>query len=372
MQRLLMLLLLILPNRFYAQTIDAINSNEQAMAFLKKVKPGFKEDTLDAERRHTVDSLWPFLKRYNYYEKADFDNNGYTDLLFNGCSGGHYSSNDSRFSSPLTVFPPLVILSYGNDSFRIKDLYCIKYVNYALAKTLQSGGLRRIKIASDGYEGVLNKWPRRINKADTLVYAFDEFIENTRPAHHTIERISFTNLGFGSVLDDSLSFELTISRDSTWLTRQIHKCGDWSLKKYVTHTDTTTWNRLTGLLNYMNFPGLKKYYSTGKRHESFGYLSVTYDKKKICQIKDEGLFGTYGLSAIYDIFINSANLFEGRLVSNEGGMVGPPGSSLCNACRTIGVSLRLQTYSIGVSELLSPEKDHIYKSDHCKHLHAGK
>jgi hypothetical protein len=92
----------------------------------------------------------------------------------------------------------------------------------------------------------------------------------------------------------------------------------------VAGTDTACWNRLTGLLNRMNFSGLKEYYDSGERHRSLGFLSITYDNGKVSRLRDDGMLGTYGLSAIYHICYKTALTFAGKLVSNEGGMLGPP------------------------------------------------
>jgi hypothetical protein len=210
MARFLVLLLSFLPNTFYAQSIEAINSNEEALAFLKKVNPGFEEKKPDAEYKHRRDSIFPILRRVNYYEKADFDNNGYTDLLFNGCS---WCIDAYVYGASL----PLVILSFGNDSFRIKDISCRKYRIYLAARTVQTGGRPMIEIAHKGYESKsIGGRTHPIERVDTLSYAFDEFIENTRPTHHTIKNISFSRLCFGSVLPDSCSFTLSLSRDTAW------------------------------------------------------------------------------------------------------------------------------------------------------------
>jgi hypothetical protein len=317
MARFLVLLLSLLPITFYAQSIEAINSNGEALAFLKKVHPGFEEKKPDAEYKHLRDSLFPVLKRVNYYEKADFDNNGYTDLLFNGCS---WCCDGREYSESL----PLVILSFGNDSFRIKDLSCRKYTTYLAARTVQAGGRPMIEIACAGHESASSEsLVNPIERVDTLLYAFDEFIENTQPAHHSIENISFSRFCYGNAFNDSCSFMLTFSPDTTQLTRQVSTNWNTVIKKYVAGTDTACWNQMTGLLNRMNFPGLKDYYGAGGTHLPMGFLSITYDNGKVSHIPDYGMLGTYALMAIYEICYKTALTFAGKLVSNESGLLGP-------------------------------------------------
>jgi hypothetical protein len=316
MAKFLVLLLSLLPITFYAQSIEAINSNEEALAFLKKVNHGFEEKMIDAESMYRRDSIFPGLRRVNYYEKADFDNNGYTDLLFNGCPR---CSSGYTYSESL----PLVILSFGNDSFQIKDLSCSKYSTYLAARTVQKGGRPMIEIAGSGYESESAiSLVSPIERIDTLLYATGEFIENTQPAHHTIENISFLrSCTIG--ISDSCSFILTFSQDTTRLTRQVSINWNTAIKKYVAGTDTACWNRLTGLLNRMNFPGLKEYYHAGGTHKPLAFLSITYDNGKVCRIMDAGMLGNYALMAIYNICCKTALTFAGKLVSNEQGFLGP-------------------------------------------------
>lgn len=320
MARLLLLLFFLSPNTFYAQHIEAINSNEEALALLKRVKPDFEEKKpVEEFSRRTRDSLFPVLKRINYYEKADFDNNGYTDLLFNGCAG-------CRYNNYYDVTVPLVILSFGNDSFLVKDITCEKYKTYLAGRTVISGGLPMIEIMYAGYIDDSKERTHPVKGVDTLLYAVGEFIENTRPAHHNIEKISFTYLAyrFYSPKDDSLSFELTLSHDSSYLTREVSNNNDTYIRKYKAGNDTACFNRLTSMLNQINFPRLKKYYGAGGVHEGLGFLSVTYDNGKVIHIRDRGLLGTYGLWAIYNSCYKKAASFVGPMVSNEGGWLTPP------------------------------------------------
>lgn len=317
MARFLVLLLSLLPITFYAQSIETINSNEEALAFVKKVNHGFEERTPDAEYKHLRDSLFPVLKRVNYYEKADYDNNGYTDLLFNGCS---WCIDGYDYCQSL----PLVILSFGNDSFQIKEISCKKYRIYLAARTVQTGGRPLIEIAYAGHERESDNSPTlQIERVDTLVYAFGEFVENTRPAHHTIEKISFLRSCYSNAFNDSCSFILTFSPDTTQLTRQVSTNWNTVIKKYVAGTDTACWNRLTGLLNRMNFPRLKESFSAGGTHQPFGFLSITYDNGKVSSIGDYGMVGTYALMAIYKICYKTELTFAGKLVSTESGFLGP-------------------------------------------------
>jgi len=327
MARLILLLLFLSPITFYAQHIEAINSNEEALAFVKKVQPGFEEKPPYAEfRQHTRDSLFPVLKRIKYYEKADFDNNGYTDLLFNGCAG-------CRYSNKYDVSPPWVILSFGNDSFQVKDLSCEKYQIYAAGRTVQSAGRPpMIEIAYAGGEDDAKGLTHEIKGVDTLIYAVGDFIENTQPAHHNIEKISFTCLAyhFYSPRSDSLSFELTLSPDSSSLIREVNIFIDKNnpittyIRKYVAGGDTACFSRLANMLNQINFPRLKKYYGAGSVHEGLGLLSVTYDNGKVIHIRDRAMLGTYALRAIYNSCYKKAALFVGPMVSNEQGWLTAP------------------------------------------------
>jgi len=115
------------------QAIDSLHTEEQVLAFVKSVAVNFKElhfhphkpiyGIRDHEKKARDFGALP-------YEKVDLDNNGYTDLLFNG-----YEEHSS-YSFPGT----LVIFSFGGDSLRIEQFPKEIYFDFFAAKTVHIDG----------------------------------------------------------------------------------------------------------------------------------------------------------------------------------------------------------------------------------------
>lgn len=320
----LLLLLLFIPATFYGQQVDTINSNEAALALVKKVNGTLREEKiiLSGEFWHFRDSMAPELRAISYYEKADFDNNGYTDLLFNGCQECIYNGDNY-------IQPPIVILAFGKDSFLLKNLSCRNFPIFQLANMVQVNGQPMIRINHAGIatDSATGK-NFAVKSLDTLVYVADEFIESASFTKKTIKSISLTFSAIGLPGVDSSTFIITLTRDTAWLTRQVIRYTDTdfstTLNEYRGNTDATVWDRLTELLNYTDFSRLKSHYEVSWRHAAYGFLEVTYDDGKLLQIRDIGLSGTYGLRYIYEALWQKANVFNGILISQKNGMLDWP------------------------------------------------
>jgi hypothetical protein len=210
------------------------------------------------------------------WTKADFDNNGYTDILIIGDNYGLSS---------------IVILDKGNNNFEIK----------ALTKGI---------FPSCSFPVVQNKKPQPVifyytdessEAHKTLIYKFGDFVEiNDSPKTHRIEEIEYKTSGcFGTCP----IFELTIDSNH----QAVYKPIAFNKKKKGTFKGTIRsfeYDELVGLLNYIDFADLRDSYSVNWTDDQSSFLSITYDDGKVKKINDYGLIGTFGLSRVYKILFD--------------------------------------------------------------------
>ena len=288
-------------------SIDKLISENEIKEFIVKIdtnlikfkllKPNnFKSLFSDENCKKIGDSL----KITSSFIKEDFDNNGYTDLLFTGI---YY--ND---------FYIYILKSYGENKYKIDCVF--------------SGEGRKIVYPKLNYiDGipVLDLYARRkefdetLKKAiidkTTLLFKYGKFIEyNANPIKKDISTIEYSTSGcFGSCP----VFDLTINKNG----KSIFKAKSNNFIKIISNSygtfiipDTTKkeggtffleqinqrkYNDLVEMLNYINFEKLKDYYSVNWSDDQTGTLKITYNNGKVKTIRDYGLTGTYGLNLIY-------------------------------------------------------------------------
>ena len=226
---------------------------------------------------------------------GDFDNNGKTDLLFNGYID-YYPTN------ALCSRVCLVILDMGKDSFQIKEL-TLSTIELLVAKTLMIDGrpyIQTLKI-QDEYNAELKKNVLR-KTVNTLAYVFNSFIERSTLHDYAIQQVKYcvdpAMIGFDG-------FTMTISADSIILMAgksRIPECATDSGGRYAVKLDPRVQIRIFGILNYINFPDLKNEYTVNADDDLDGYIQVVYNNGEIKRIHDYGRIGTFGLKVLQDAF----------------------------------------------------------------------
>ena len=284
-----------------AQEIDRIDTDSAALSFVKKQSDQNGTVHLSAPKpllSSSLDSLYTRLYNIKCFEKADFDNNGFTDLLFNGYLDTHFDNLHCERIS-------LVILSFGRDSFQVKNISGEDHRAFSAGMLINSGDRPAgIHMVQANFE-----WARKENlfyiseKKDTLGYAYDHFIENIDPSSHIIEKIKFS-FSPGLILEWKF-YTMTFTADTAWLESEVFQEDKICTRKYFMRVNTALWQRLTGLLNQINFPRLKDNYSINQTCNSTGYLFVKYDNAQMKSVKDYGLSGTYGLKAIQELLMET-------------------------------------------------------------------
>ncbi len=230
-----------------------------------------------------VNELLKFEKRYceefantvqaKPWTKADFDNNGYTDLLVIGKDYNH---------------SVVVILDVGKNNFVVKSLTKNFFRDCTFPVVQDTKEQPVIAYYNFGMPPLAN----------TLIYKFGDFIElNNSPKTYKIEKIEYRTSGcFGACP----SFNLTINS----IRNAIYKPIYFNKKKKGTYKgkiETSQFNELINLLNYIDFPMLHNDYYVTWTDDQTSFLTITYDGGKVKNIKDYGLIGTFGLSRVYEI-----------------------------------------------------------------------
>ena len=258
--------------------IDDVTTSAQIETLLKSLNPQFSTFHInnslnfsDNACKHISDSL-----HCTPWFKADFDNNGYTDLVVVGGWDNH------------AIF---CILDSGNNRYAINRL---------TRKIFQSCTFPLLKKISDNnlllYYS-LNK-PKAANiKVDTLIYKFGDFVDYHRYSKdNNIEKIEFTaHECFGQCPQFKLIIDS--NRSATYNAVKYNKQAG----EFEGTIDENNFTQLIQLLNYIDFPNLKNNYAVNWKDDQNCTLKITYDKGKIKTIYDDGMHGSFGLERVYQI-----------------------------------------------------------------------
>jgi len=305
----LTLLIFVFPQYLFSQSIDSLQTDEQVLAFVKKHStPSFCGTPNSREEiSFIVDGHLPETGECNplkqalgikHFEKADFDNNGITDLLFSGyrkCERSDYATR--------TVF---VVLAYGNDSFRVKNLVMMKFrFDCFAAKVVRFNQQDAISFA-----GVTNSQGRQKPGStqiirDTLLYKFDDFVEKNESTE--IPVIEDLQLGTSNCFGTCPVFNILIDnkRQVNFFPRSYsmsEKSGKMSMEEsgeYKAQLDTATYNTIMAIVVQSGFERLDDKYTASWTDDQTALLIITYNNGKTKTIRDYGLNGSYTLALLY-------------------------------------------------------------------------
>jgi hypothetical protein len=268
--------------------IDSIKTANQLYELIAKVDSRYKDfkinETLKFEKGLTefnckkiADSL-----RVLPWTKADFDNNGLTDILIIGNWYDHCVICILDKGSKYEI-NRITRRSFQQCTFPIVENNKIKYY-----------------FESEPERGNWDK-PRKLDNI-TLTYKYGDFIEeNQTPTKHNIEKIEYSTTGCYGTCP---IFDLTINSDKTakWFADMYNEIDKKEIKgNFQTTLTQDKFDELLSLLNYLNFEHLKDNYAVNWTDDQSSTLKITYDTGKIKSINDYGLIGTYGLDRVYQL-----------------------------------------------------------------------
>ena len=190
--------------------IDSINSSSQANELLHKLVGDYAKSYVVTDTLSFIQSDFRKLSALVTpvsWQKADFDNNGYTDLLIVA------KDTDKIFNG--NRYYVGCVMDSGSNKFYVKSLTDF-FLNSAIAVVRTIDSLPAI-IYYD-YDK-LNVYQTGV-KGDTLIFKFGDFMEyNKHPTIHNIQNIKFET---SSCFGPCPVFNLTIDKNTNGTYTAIH------------------------------------------------------------------------------------------------------------------------------------------------------
>ncbi|MBY8963845.1 hypothetical protein KJK34_13875 [Flavobacterium sp. D11R37] len=294
--------------------INLLKDDKEVEQFIRKSDSLYKKFTLkkiqDLSCMGCDSSLVKLANRLGVdytFVKADFDNNGYMDLLATGENKTYTIDNydpdlEVMFSKSFNAF---TIMDFGNGNTKVFDLTedifrgIVPKVKYEEGKAL-------LVIYSPRYVTRVERYKREESKSE-LTFKFNDFVEyNRSPKEYDIEKIEYSTLGcFGKCP----IFSMLINKNGTSVFTAIEynytepwQKGNLLQGVYKITLKDDTLNEIKSLLNYIDFPSLQEEYNVTWTDDQTAILKVTYNNGKTKTITDYGLQGTYGLRKFHAVF----------------------------------------------------------------------
>ena len=269
----------------FSQKIERLKSDKEVLQFVywlykQELDSGknIKDKPLGKYLEDSCKTLYNSLN-IKYWDKADFDNNGKMDLLFNGYYYGALS---------------IIAMQFSNDSFAIHHLSIFSRNYCRLPKVIRQNSTYLISLYQSYPDLNSNGW-NTIQRTDTLIYKYDNFIEeNANIQTHKIEKIEFS---VGHCYGPCPVFKLNIDSSGKVAYNAIaNNREEGNFSGSITISEYTS---IVNALNYIQFPLLKDKYTVSWTDSQTSTTIVTYDGGKTKKIVDYGEIGTFGLSSIY-------------------------------------------------------------------------
>ncbi|AYL94786.1 DUF6438 domain-containing protein [Mucilaginibacter celer] len=296
MKFLFFFLLLFATQIVSANTIDDLKTNADVARFVfaiaKKQNKIRKGDViiLPADSLFANNGCYQEAHKMNCktWEKADFNNDGKTDLLV------YVVWKDDNTSL-------LAVIDNGDDTF--KPVYVIrKYLgllpDFPLAKPMMINGTQMLLYRACSGGDPSFKKTKGAQATDTLIFKFGNFIEyNPKPSTAAITGVHVeTTMCFGTCP----VFKLDVAADGT---------TTYTATKYNPETgvftgtiDQEKLTQILSLINYIDVQKLDNNYSVDWTDDQTIKLKVQFADGSVKEITDYGMQGTYGLRYLYQIF----------------------------------------------------------------------
>lgn len=217
------------------------------------------------------------ITHFKAVSKADFDKNGYTDLLVVGIVG--------------KIQTILTLMGSSDNKVSLNILSRWRSRRCSIAKTVMEGDHTFIELK---YFRPYSQMP----DSAKLIFKFGDFVEyNPNPRLYNIEKIEYK-------FDNAFALEINSNRRATLKSTEYDSLKrDYYRAKYIGRIKIAKYEELLSILNYSDFPTLQDHYDIGGSHYSSGILKVTHSNGQEKIIADDGLVGTFGLSRMHDIMV---------------------------------------------------------------------
>lgn len=290
--------------------VDKLKTKSEIEIFIQKSDTNYKKYELknlqDFNRSTSNDSankvLANKLNVKTNYTKADFDNNGYTDLLAIGDNHDCTSFRPGIEGEESCSFSPIVLMNNGKNKPKI--FHIDKEFGNSMVPKVEYINSQPFLVIHK--QKLVDEKKRKYSDSKTiLTFKFGDFIEyNENPKKNKITKIEFNTSGcFGSCP----VYKLTLNRDSLSVFNaqyyNFNKDDDAGHGKeegvFSTKISKVEFDKLEELINYCDFENLKKEYYVMHTDDQTGDLKVTFNNGKVKTISDYGMIGTYGLKNLY-------------------------------------------------------------------------
>lgn len=256
--------------------LDSISSPEEVEALIGAIDKRYIKFRVNTALNFEEDYCKSLgdISKFKALSKADFDGNGYADLLLIG----------------ILEKSPMILTLMGSSDNRVS------------IHILTHWRSRRCSIAKTVTEGdhtfIEHRYFRAFSLiADSLklVFKFGDFVEyNPSPRVYNIEKIEYR-------FNDAFTLEINSDREAALKATEYDRLrGQYMNAKYIGRINAMEYDELLSLLNYSDFPSLQDRYMVAGSHYSSGILKVTHSNGQVKIIADHGLVGTFGLSRVHD------------------------------------------------------------------------
>jgi hypothetical protein len=291
--KLLLIFLLLLSKQALSNNIDDLKTDRDVNEFVKAINPEFVKDKYVKFEIRSTDSIAKDLScngifeswHIRNWEKADITNDGLTDLVF----VAHWSDYISY-----------ALIDKGDNNFELIRFSKNPFEHCELIKAVKEGLNNYVKIFRKTLE------PDTANKElfnykeviiiDTLVYKFNDFIElgHSENIKNDIESIQINT----STCDGTCpAFILKLSKNGTANFEGIAYTKH--LGKSSKRLPKASFKEISAVANYIDVRSLKDNYEVAWTDYPTATLTVKFTDQSTKVIRDYGLQGTFGLSAIY-------------------------------------------------------------------------
>lgn len=294
--------------------IDSLQTKEEIEQLIGTTDTLYKKFKLQRIQDFTTD-LFNFkaLKKvaqhekiYFDYTKADFDNNGLTDLLVIG-TNKTVTLENNQLNPKVELskeYNTLVLMNFGKANYKLIDISEDKFyfITPQIVYVNEQPFLKINKPIITNVNGQL----LRAASSSQLTYRFGNFVEyNAQPKTYAIKKITFQSQGCPGTcpvytIDITGDRKAKFSAQSNNYSKEAEE-GIYLEGSFQGTIDENAYHQLTSLLCYLDFPTLKDNYRLATYHHPECTLSITYTNGKVKTIKDYGMVGTYGLKRVYTL-----------------------------------------------------------------------
>jgi len=305
MKKFLVITLLNVSQQLSANKIDSLRSDEDVLTFLRTVDKEFAGTTFRRPAFLSIDSLRSQYKcdlpqnitHLKKWDKVDLDMDGRTDLL----TTIYWIPISEYAADNVDIY---VILDQGNNSFRTVRVSKGILPRCQFAKPIFFHGNAGLLFYDREYtlrNGAVNMLDlESVVKADTLIYKDGVFVEyNDRPSLKNIRFVEFRTsrcYGFCPV------FWMRINNDRKAIYQAIQfNRMEGMLEGTIREKE---FERIIALVRYLKIDQLKDEYRVSWTDDQTGFLKICFEDDSVKEIEDYGLLGSFGLTALYNLFFD--------------------------------------------------------------------